>query len=143
MSRDARAGLARSAGDATALAERSRWHGVVVPALGTAKPCTSVLAQRGAVVAALLEDHEPSAQARDPTPDLVVDGRRQGEVADGVEPVRIEPERDDDHRARDGCDGLERAIRRLQVVVVRGTGSQGDVEVLARAVTFAGLVGAT
>jgi hypothetical protein len=44
------------------------------------------------VIAALLEDDQPSPGRSDPPPDLVVDVGRQGEVADRVEAVGIEAE---------------------------------------------------
>src|SRR4051812_13201934 len=84
-----RAALAREAGGG---------NGIVRPALRATQPRSRVLPERGPVVAALLEDHEASAQRRDPPTHLVVDGRRQREVADGVLPERVEPQRHHDDR---------------------------------------------
>src|SRR4051812_37862531 len=69
---------------------------VEVAALGAAEPGARVLAEVPDVVAALLEDDEPLPERGDPPAALVVDGRRQGEVADRVLAIGVEPERHDD-----------------------------------------------
>ena len=92
------------------------------------------------MVAALLEDDQAPAGRGDPPPDLVVDVGGQGEVADRVEAVGVEPERDDDDRTRHGHDRLERPVDRGQVLLVGRSGPERDVQVLPCPVALAGLV---
>ena len=93
------------------------------------------------MVAALLEDHQPAAERRDPPADLVIDIGGQREVPDGVESVRVEPERHHDDGPRHGGDRLAGSVRGVEVVLVGGAAAQRDVQVLARAFALARLVG--
>src|SRR5262245_13040838 len=123
------------------LAEARRRQRLVLAALGAAPPCPGVRPKRWPVVAALLEDHEPPAERRDPPAALVVDGRRQGEVADGVVAVRVKPERDDDHVAGRRRDLLEALVERREIAVVVDPGGQREVQVRAAPLALAGFVG--
>src|SRR6188472_3538498 len=111
------------------------------PALRASKPRPGVLAERWPVIAALLEDDEAPAKSRGPPADLVIDVGRQREVADRVEPVGVEAERDHDHRTRHGRDRLERPVRGGEVLVVGRARPQWDVQVLPGAIALTGLVG--
>ena len=70
----------------------------------------------------------------------MIDRRGQGEVPDRVAPVRVEPERHDDDRARPLEDRLQGAVHRLEEAVVGQAGGLGQVEVLAGTRPFARLV---
>ena len=123
------------------LAPAGRRDEVERPTLGAAQPGAGVLAERRPVVAALLEDDQPPPERGDPPADLVVDGGRQGEVADRVVAVGVEAERDDDDRARRRRDRLERPVEDLEVAGVVDAGLERQVEVRAGARSLAGLVG--
>ena len=96
----------------------------------------------GPVIAALLEDDEPAAERGDPPADLVIDVRGEREVADRVEAVRVEAERDHDDGAGHGADRLDRPVRRREVVLVGRPGAERQVQVLAGPCPLPGLVGA-
>src|SRR3954452_21988639 len=107
--------------------------------LRPAQPRPRVLAERWAVISALLQDHQPPSERRDPPADLVVDGCREREVTDGVEAVRVESERHDDDGTGDVGDRRARAVDGLEIVRVRCPGPEGQIEVLPRPLAFAGL----
>ena len=113
---------------------------VEVAALGAAEPGPGVLAQVADVVAALLEDDQALAERGDPPAALVVDGRRQREVADRVLAVGVEPERHDDDVARLVGDPRQAALERREVLLVGRARGQRDVEVRALALPLPGLV---
>ncbi len=93
------------------------------------------------MVTALLQDHQASPEGGRAPPDLVVDIGRQGERPDRVEPVRVEPERDDDDRTGRRGDRLECLVDGPEVLVVRRPGRERDVQVLPCPVALARLVG--
>src|SRR5262245_1387981 len=73
------ADLIGSARDGATIAEPCRRHRIERPALDTAQPRSGVLAERRAVIAALLDGHQTAPEPGDPAADLVVHVRREGE----------------------------------------------------------------
>src|SRR6478752_2623248 len=132
---------ARLPGDRATLAKTPGRQRIERPTLCTAQPGSCVLAERRPVVAALLEDDQAPAESGGPPADLVVDIGRQREIADRVEPVRVETERDHDHRTWHGRDRLERPVRGGEVFLVGRARPQRDVEVFPGTLALTGLVG--